>query len=61
MTAPLWVIERKHPTENDNGWTPVPGRSFRRRLVAELFSVHQTNKWWEYRAVEYVRKEPTNA
>lgn len=52
----IWIIERKHPTETEDGWQPVSQMAFRRREKADAYVRRNTNRFWVYRAVEYVRK-----
>ena len=54
----IWVIERKHPTENENGWKPFAMHSYIRERFAHEGALRLNSSWWEHRAVEYVRKEP---
>lgn len=58
MSKSIWVIERKHPSENEKGWLAVPALSFRLKSTAMAAAKRKTNWMWMYRAVEYIRKEP---
>ena len=50
----IWIVEMKRPSENENGWEPIPKCSFRHRKNADAWVKRWSrSRFWVYRAVQY--------